>query len=715
MTETSRPLGSSALSPKLRSWHRERNAIVYVRQSTPQQVIDHQESTARQYALADRALQLGWLPDQVQVIDEDLGRSGQSIEGRPGFQRLLAEVALNQVGLILGLEMSRLARSCRDWHHLLELCARYRTLLADGEGVYDPTDYNDRLLLGLTGIMNEAELHVIKERMYQGKVHKARRGELVIGVPVGYLKQPSGEVVLDPDEQVQAVVRLIFDEFDRQGTVHGVLRYLIAQGIRLPIRLQTLSKRGQLEWRQPARETLRHLLLHPIYAGVYSYGYRPVDPARQQPGRRSTGRLSGSLNNCLVFLKERLPAYISWERYEANQQRLAANRARAESPGAVRQGPALLAGIVWCGRCGRRMYARYSGRRARLWYVCSTARSDYGLPLCQSLAGEPLDRLVTEQLLQALLPAALEASVTAVAEVEQQRVQLSKHWRQRQERAAYEVARAHRQYEAVEPENRLVARELERRWEKALEEQRRLEDEFARFERSQPRRLTKADALQIQQLAEQVPALWQAATTTPADRSQVARLLLDKVVVTVDPGSERVQVRLEWAGGLIREHMMERTVRSYKDRSDYAQLVARLTQWHQEGLSPKEMARKLNASGFHPANRGRQFEAGMVRRLLADLKVRPRVSRCPACKEELGKEEWWLAELAGHLGISPHTLHGWRRKGWLRSRQLGGRGGPWAVWANAAERERLRRLRSCPRTWRNRELLAELRSPQEPG
>src|SRR5436305_9719510 len=238
-------------SPKLRPWHLDRSAFVYVRQSTPQQVSDHQESTARQYVLVDRAVALGWAADRVTTIDDDLGKSGQSIEGRPGFQRLLAEVALDRVGLILGLEMSRLARSCKDWHQLLELCARYRVLLADSDMVYDPTEYSDRLLLGLTGMMNEAELHILKQRMYQGKLNKARRGELVVNVPAGYLKSPTGVVTLDPDELVQEIVRLVFDQFDRQGTVHGVLRHLIAGGIRMPVRRRGGPNRGALDRRPP--------------------------------------------------------------------------------------------------------------------------------------------------------------------------------------------------------------------------------------------------------------------------------------------------------------------------------------------------------------------------------------------------------------------------------------------------------------------------------
>nr|WP_202974008.1 recombinase family protein [Fimbriiglobus ruber] len=398
------------------------------------------------------------------VIDDDLGKSGQSIEGRPGFQRLLAEVALDRIGLILGLEMSRRARSCKDGHQLLELCARFRVLLADADGVFDPTDHSDRLLLGLHGMMNEAELHVLKQRMHQGKLNKARRGELIVSVPVGYLKHPSGQVTLDPDEQAQGVVRLIFDEFDRQGTVHGILRHLIAHGIRLPVRSTAGGSGGPLQWRPPGRETIRQILRHPIYAGAYRYGHRPTDPRRQTAGHPKSGRNSGlAADECLVFLRDRFPAYISWERFEANQLRLAANRSRAGSPGAIRNGTALLAGVVRCGRCGKRMYVRYT-RTGRPSYVCSTLRSDYGLPLCQSTPAADIETWVAEQVLSALQPAALDASLTAAAAVEEQRRQLVRHWEQRIERARYEADRAGRQYHACEPENRLVARTLEQRW-----------------------------------------------------------------------------------------------------------------------------------------------------------------------------------------------------------------------------------------------------------
>jgi len=699
-------------SPKLRPWHLDRAAIVYIRQSTPQQVLEHQESTARQYALGDRAIALGWPPSQVQVIDDDLGESGQSIEGRPGFQRLLAEVALDRVGLILGLEMSRLARSCKDWHHLLELCARFRVLLADADGVYDPTEYADRLVLGLTGMMSEAELHILRQRMDQGKLNKARRGELVVRVPVGYVKSPTREVALDPDEQAQGVIRLIFDEFDRRGTVHGVLRFLIADGVRLPVRSQSRSTRGQLDWRAPCRETVRHILRHPMYAGAYRYGFRPTETRRQRPGQPRSGRGGGlAAEDCLVLLKDRFPASITWERFEANQARLAAERARAESAGAVRNGNALLAGVVWCGRCGKRMYVRYGRTDRRPSYVCSTLRSDYGLPLCQSVTAAEVETWVAEQVLEALQPAVLEASLDVAAEVEQRRRQVIRHWEQRIERARYEADRAARQYQACEPENRLVARTLERRWEEALEAVQQLEAEFDRFTRTQPRLLDETDRERIRRLAGEVPALWRASTTTPADRRQVVRLLVDRVVLTVDPGDDRVAVRVEWAGGAVRERTIHRAVQAYKNQQSWERLSARLATLHGRGETPKAIAAILDRDGFRPPKRASRFTAGMVRRLLHELGLRPRVPRSPAFPEVLSPDEWWLHDLARLMGLSPHTLHGWRKKGWLHVRQVGGRGGPWAVWADASELARLRALRECPLSWAHRERLAELRVP----
>ena len=696
-------------SPKLRPWHLDRVAVVYVRQSTPQRVLDHRESTARQYALADRAVALGWPRDRVLTIDDDLGKSGQSIEGRPGFQRLLAEVALDHVGLILGLEMSRLARCCKDWHHLLELCGRYRALLADADGVYDPTEHSDRLLLGLHGVMNEAELHVLQQRMYQGKLNKARRGELLGTPPIGYLRLPTGEWVIDPDEQVQAVVRLIFDQFDREATLHGLLRYLVHHQVRIPVRAAGGPNKGQLGWRRPNRATLQDLLRHPSYAGAYRFGHRPTDPRKKRPGRPGTGKLIRRPEECLVLLRDRLPAYISWERFEANQQRLAANRNLPSTPGAPRDGPALLAGLVRCGRCGRRMVVRYSGSKHQLAYTCTRGSADYGEPLCQGLSNaSTLEELVASQLLAAVRPAALEASLAAVAGVKRQRAELARQWQLRRERAAIEVDRAARQYQACEPENRLAARELERRWEEALRQKQRLDDEHGRFVRSAPAELSDGALSSIRALAADLPAVWSAATTTPADRQRIARLPLERVVVAVDRASERVDVTLHWAGGAVRSHAITRPVARYSQQSDYPRLVARLRELCTGRRNSAEIARQLNAEGLRPPKRTKQFTGEMVRRLAVHLGLLRRQRHGSGAG--LAPDEYRPMGLARRLGISRDTVRRWLRAGWLSVRRDDD--GHNVIWADASELRRLRELHGLPRTWANKKRLAKLKKPK---
>ena len=358
------------LEGKVQPRHRDRLAVVYVRQSTAQQVHDHQESTRLQYGLVERAaVALGWARPRVLVIDDDLGHSASGVDARPGFQRLVSEVGLDHVGIVLGIEMSRLARSGREWHQLLELCALSGTLLGDPDGVYDPVDHNDRLLLGLKGTISEAELYLIKQRMWSGRLAKARRGELAVPLPTGFVRRPSAEVALDPDEQVQAVVRLVFDLFERLGTVNAVLCFppLADNHIQLGVRLREGPERGELQWRRPSRTGLQNMLRNPAYAGIYAYGRSSVDPRRRQAGRPFTGRVRTAREDWIVFLPGLLPAYISIEQYEKNRQRMEANRSRSQSVGAVRTGPALLAGLVACGRCGSRMtvgYQRGGGRQA---------------------------------------------------------------------------------------------------------------------------------------------------------------------------------------------------------------------------------------------------------------------------------------------------------------------------------------------------------------
>jgi DNA invertase Pin-like site-specific DNA recombinase len=674
---------------KVQGEHRDRLAVVYVRQSTPQQVLDHRESTRLQYGLSTRAQELGWASERVLVIDDDLGRSGTSAQGRVGFQRLVSEVSLGHVGIILGIEISRLARSCADWYPLLELCALVGTLIADGDGIYDPRQYNDRLLLGLKGTMSEAELHIMQQRMRQGMLAKARRGELGMAVPTGYVRRPSGEVVLDPDEQVQHVIRLIFRKFEEIGTLNGVLRYLVEHRIQLGIRRRTGPDTGELEWHRPNRMTLQNLLKHPIYAGAYAYGRRPIDPQRKIPGHPSRGRTVAGPTDWVALIKDQRPAYISWEQYERNLAQLEANRARGESRGAVRPGTALLAGLVVCGRCGCRVSVSYSGRRKGHLYTCTRRKIDYAEPACQELAGPCLDDYVSEQVLHALEPAALDLSLEAMQQLERERSDLDQLWQQRLERAAYAADRARRQYQLVEPENRLVARSLERQWEEALLAHQQLEEEYRRVRTFQPRLLTEAERTAIRQLATDIPALWEASTTTVAERKEIIRQVVDRVVVTVEGASERVQVRIAWAGGMETAGVVVRPVARLEQLSYYPQLCERVRCLAAEGLTARAIAERLNAEGYRPPKRREHFGEGGVQDLLHRLGVRT-VQSCRIRAPDLGPNEWPVRALAQEVGMPEVTLYTWLQRGEVTARQEEERPRRWMIWADDHEVTRLR-------------------------
>jgi DNA invertase Pin-like site-specific DNA recombinase len=713
--DTASNLQNAALSvpsSKVKDWHQQRKAIVYIRQSTTHQVLEHRESTDRQYALVHRAVLLGWPEDRVEVIDEDQGQSGQSAEGRLGFQYLLAEIGLDHVGLILGLEMSRLARSNKDWHQLLELCAIFRTLLADQDGLYDPTDYNDRLLLGLKGTMSEAELHILRSRMYQGLLNKARRGEVYNHPPSGYVKLPTRTFALDPDEQVQSVIRLIFDLFERLGSINRVLHYLVEHGMRMPIRPHGGPNRGQLQWHRPNRVTLQNLLRHPIYAGYYRWGHRAQDPRRRVAGRPGTGRTLRAPKECLVLLEGRCPAYISEERFWAIQKRLEENRARTASLGAVRHGPSLLGGLLRCGRCGRRLLVQYINAGNGLRYSCQRAAIDYAEPVCQSLSGQRLDELISQQVLTVLQPAALELHLAAAANVEQERQRLHDHWQQQRERARYEAERAARQYNAVEPENRLVARTLEQSWEETLQEQRRLEEEYARFARNQPALLSAAEREQIRSLAQAIPELWHAKTTTAADQQRLVRFLIEGIEVLVRGETDQVDVTVHWAGGFVTEHVLVRAVQRYDQLTEYPRLQARVQELRAQGETMAQIAVRLNEEGFHPPKRAQRFTMSMVAGFLAKggrSGPRPRVL---SKKGMLHRGEWLLSDLARELSMPSATLHRWRKVGWVQARKLPVAGGHWAIRAAGAELKRLIRLRKYQRIRRDEPIPSELTTPK---
>jgi DNA invertase Pin-like site-specific DNA recombinase len=689
---------------KIDDRHLKRLAVVYIRQSSLQQVQHNQESTRLQYSLEAMARELGWEAGRVLVLDDDLGTSGAAAAGRQDFQRLLAEVALDHVGIILGVEMSRLARSNKDWHQLLELCARFSTLIADLDGLYDPSRYNDRLLLGLKGTMSEAELHILRQRLLQGKLQKARRGELRKAVPSGYLLQASGEVVLDPDESVRAVVRFVFAQFERLGTAHAVLRAMVEQGLQMGVRRRTGADRGSLEWHRPHRGMVINMLRNPIYAGAYVYGRRQTDPRRQQPGRPATGRTPlVEPTDWQACVRDHFPAYITWEQFERNQARLNANRKLLRAA-AVRSGTALLQGLVKCGRCNLSMCVQYAKYKARVYprYVCSQDAGHYGGRVCTNLSAPCVDRAVSAEALAALAPAALEISLRIRADLEQQRAQHEGLWQQGLERARYEAERAERQYKSVEPENRLVARTLERAWEDALRTERDLRESYERHSQQVPQRLEAGDIAAIRALATDLPALWSAPTTTPADRKAVLRLLIEHVDVTADRETSGLDLVVHWAGGHETHQHIRRPVHKLAKTGDKDAIMNAIHELRRQGLTAKRIADHLNADGWITPTQRSPFNERLVRAMMHRY---GRVARGPKPPPQGADNAWWLADLARELKMPLVTLYGWLIRGLVHARRIDGQ---WAVIAGKAELRRLRQLRRKNPTPKRRKTSKEM-------
>jgi hypothetical protein len=509
---------------------------------------------------------------------------------------------------------------------------------------------------------------------------------LILDVPGGYVKLPGGEVALVPDEQVQATVKLVFDKFDVLGSCRRLYRHLLGGGIRPGIRVHKGPRRGQLEWHRPTPGMVSRMLHHPIYTGAYSFGRRRVDRKRTTviAGRRQLKMREVPMAEWMVLQRDRLPAYITWEHYLANQERLLRNRSRPGSPGVPRAGKALLTSLLVCGACGRRMYASYRSK-STAYYGCT--RRKYEGSNCCGLEAGAVDDLVAQQVLRALEPATLTLSLKAIEDIHRERERLHRHWKQRLERAAYEADRAERRYQAVEPENRLVARTLERQWEEALRARRDLMEEYDRFSTEQPLRLTEDQRGRILALSRDLPALWHAPETMAADRKEIIRLVVDRVVVHVRSDDECGEVEISWRDGVTTRHTIVRPVSRYESLGCYDRLISRIVEWRRQGLTIKQVVARLNEEGYHTPRSRKGFTGTSVRKLL---------SRCELTRERIGtthldRHEWWLPDPARAIRIPVATLRSWAVRGSVRARQVPPRG-LWVLWADGPERQRLRRL-----------------------
>lgn len=634
---------------KIQATHLRRNAYLYVRQSTPRQVIEHRESTERQYGLRQRATALGWREDQIVVIDSDLGQSGASSAERAGFQRLVSEVGMGHAGLVLGLEVSRLARNSSDWYRLLEICALTDTLLLDEDGLYHPGEFNDRLLLGLKGTMSEAELHLLRGRMRGGLLNKAKRAELQIYLPVGFTYDAAGRVVLDPDQQVQQSIRLVLDLFQRLGSALAVVREFQRQGLLFPRHRRTGPDHADVVWKPLTYTLLSRLLHNPRYAGAFVYGRTRTCPNSKGSGK-SAQRLP--LAHWQVLVKGAHPGYLSWEQWEANQARLQENVTNAgarRSP--PREGPALLQGLVLCGLCGQRMQPRYTARRRHLWpyYVCPRQDIAGGRLTCQHIPGHAVDQAVSTLLIATVTPVALELSL-AVQQQVQERIEQTDSLRKAQvERARYEAQLARRRYLQVDPDNRLVAGTLEADWNQKLHVLAEAEQEYERQRRADRLCVDEQQRQRVLSLAQDFRQLWQDPSLPQRERKRIARLLIEDVTLIKQ---EQITVQVRFRGGATETLRLPKPLNATLSRRtapDLVEEIDRLLDSHpSHEIAALLQDRRLLTSDGHC------FTTSAVDRLVHYHHLRSRYARL--------REQGYLTlpEVADRCGISFSEI--WRRR-----------------------------------------------------
>jgi DNA invertase Pin-like site-specific DNA recombinase len=658
--------------PKVQSQHLERLAYVYIRQSTLRQVGQHLESQDLQYQLAHRAQSLGWAGDQVIIIDDDLGKSAATTADRQGFQTLVTAVGLAKVGIILVTDVSRLARNCSDWYQLLDLASVFGVLISDAGMIYDPRDFNDRLLLGLKGTFSEVQWYTMRTRLYAAQINKARRGELAIKLPVGYDRLPEGEVVFTPDQEVQSAVRLVFDQFERLGSARAVLLYLRSEGMEFPRRIQCGPDKDTIEWVKSSYHAVYRMLKSPAYAGVYTYGKKHNV---RVPGEKKVVTRLLPMEEWPVIIQDAFAGYITWEQYLKNQERMRENAQGVNwGKGTARSGIALLQGIAICGRCGRRLHTRYSNQPA---YVCELTYSQYGDPICQNFMVPHVDEAVTQVFLEAIQPAHLEVALAALDEVEAQRQSLMSQWQQRLERARYEADMARRRYEQVDPDNRLVAGELERRWEEKLQTLQRLEREWAQAKNEELAPLSEADKEMIRRLAEDVPALWYAESTTMAERKRLLRCLIKDVTLDAYSKPGYSIIHIHWQTGATTTIEAERPKSGLRTARATVERIREMAQHHPDD----RIAAILNEEGLQTAT-GKTWNAQRVENVRKNYKI---PTACPYFSKSNGPRGDGLIsapEAARRLGVTSSMVSYWFRLGLIEGHQ---RKSNTPVWVRLAE------------------------------
>jgi DNA invertase Pin-like site-specific DNA recombinase len=658
-------MATGAAPSKVTAAHLSRAALLYVRQSTLKQVIRNTESAIRQYDLRGKAIALGWAADQITVIDIDQGHSGASAADREGFQHLVAEVSLGRAGIVLGLECSRLARNSADWHQLLELCGMTGTLICDEDGLYDPRNFNDRLVLGMKGQISEAELHFIKARLRGGVLSKARRGDLITPLPVGLVYDAAGHVIPDPDAAVRGALEYLFATFEATGSATAVVKAFRAAGLTFPWRHLKGPRKGEIDWKPLAHHTVLHVLHNPRYAGAFTYG-------RYRHHKLPSGKWTSTIlprSEWISFIPGAHPGYITLDQYDANIAKLAANAAahgRDRAAGPPREGAALCQGIIICGKCGTRMTVRYHRRRGTDWpdYLCQRDGIENARPICTAIPGAGLDQAIGQLLLATLTPLAVEAALTVTAELEQRAAEADALRAAHVERARYHADLARRRYLAVDPANRLVADTLEADWNTAL---RALNDAQAAYDKAREQHagtLTSAQKDRIAQLVTDLPAIWNDPATPVRERKRIARLLLTDVTVTRTTDTITAHARLRGGQSCTLTLPMPKTgPEARRTPPEVITAIDKLLDHHTSG----DIAAILNDRGLHSGT-GEPFHQRMLDQIIRAYRLRSRRSRLRAAGMLT------LAETAAAHRVHPHTIKAWRRAGIVGAQRYNDKG-----------------------------------------
>jgi DNA invertase Pin-like site-specific DNA recombinase len=648
---------SGEANPKVQAGHLKRNAYLYIRQSTPRQVLENTESTKRQYALQQRALALGWAREQIIIIDNDQGQTGASAVDREGFQKLVTEVSMGRAGIVLGLEVSRLARNSADWHRLLEICALSETLILDEDGIYDPAHFNDRLLLGLKGTMSEAELHVLQARLRGGMLSKAQRGEAILPLPAGLVYNEQGQIILDPDQAVQQSVRLFFATFRRTGSIYATVRAFHEQGLKVPVRPAGGAYGGELVWGELECSRAASMLHNPRYTGAFVYGRR-----RYRKKAHAAGYSIRQLprEEWHTLLRDAHPGYIRWEDYEENLRRLEANRRKPEGnshQGAPREGPALLQGLALCGRCGAGMQVCYHHRHGQSVpsYVCRDRRQLRGGGTCQSIGGTAIEEAISQLVLESVTPLTLDVAL-AVQEELQSRLAEADGLRQAEvQRARYEAQLAQRRYMQVDPDNRLVADTLEADWNQKLRALAEAQTRYEQQREADSKKLETGQQTQIRALARDFPKLWKDSRTPDRERKRMVRLLLEDVTLLRD---QQITLHIRFKGGAVRTLRLPLPLPLYERRKTDPATVAEIDRLLNQHTSA-EIAGILNERGLRTGE-GNLFILPRVKSIERRYGLKSRYERL--------RDAGMLtnSEVAEHLGISLNEVGRYREQGRLR-------------------------------------------------